>query len=175
MVLPFAIVRDGDTLLLHGSTGAGVLRVLLGGAPVAVSATLVDGLVVARSAFDHSMNYRSAVVFGVPEVLDGEAKAAALEVLVDRLLPGRSTEIRPSTRKELASTVLLRLPLDQVSVKVRTGPPNTAADDGEDRAVWAGVLPVATWAGEPVAHIDVPAGLDPPPSVRAAQQRLRQT
>jgi nitroimidazol reductase NimA-like FMN-containing flavoprotein (pyridoxamine 5'-phosphate oxidase superfamily) len=173
VVIPFACVRDGESLLLHGSTGAGVLRSAASGAPVSVAVTLVDGLVVARSVFDNSMNYRSAVVFGVPEVLEGDAMLAALRVLVDRLLPGRWDEVRPSTRKELAATLMLRLPLDEASVKVRAEAVSAEPDDGEDRAVWAGVLPLTTWPGDPVTHGDVPPEIGVPASVLATRDRLR--
>ncbi len=139
VVLPFACARDGDWLLLHGSTGAGLLRACAAGQPISAAITHLDGLVVARSTFDNSMNYRSAVVFGVPEVLAGAEQERALDILVDHLLPGRSAEVRRSSRKELAATSVLRVRLDQVSVKVRTGGPSVAPDDGEDRTVWAGV------------------------------------
>lgn len=172
VVLPFACARDGDALLLHGSTGAGVMRLVTGGAPVSVGITLTDGLVVARSLFDHSLNYRSLVAFGVPEVLEGEEKTAALDVLVEHLLPGRSDEVRPSTAKELAATMVLRLPLDEVSVKVRAAPPTVADDDGEDREVWAGLVPLTTRAGEPLPHPSVPPGVNVPSSVITVRRRL---
>jgi uncharacterized protein len=173
VVIPFACARDDDALLLHGSTGAGVLRAAASGAPVSVAVTLVDGLVVARSVFDNSMNYRSVVAFGVPEVLEGAEKLAALRVLVDRVLPGRWDEVRPSSRQELAGTLMLRLSLDEVSVKVRAGAVTASADDGEDRSVWAGVLPLTTVAGDPVSHGDVPASVPVPASVRSTRDRLR--
>jgi nitroimidazol reductase NimA-like FMN-containing flavoprotein (pyridoxamine 5'-phosphate oxidase superfamily) len=173
VVLPFACARDGDGLLLHGSTGAGLLREAQAGAPIAVGVTLVDGVVVARSVFDNSMNYRSVVVFGVPDVLDGPAKERALRRLVDHLLPGRWDEVRPSNGREIAATLVLRLSLDEASVKVRAEAVTTDPDDGEDRAVWAGVLPTVTLAGDPVSHGDVPAGVVTPPSVIAAADRMR--
>jgi uncharacterized protein len=173
VVIPFACARDEDALLLHGSTGSGVLRAAEAGEPVSVGVTLLDGLVVARSVFDNSMNYRSVVAFGVPEVLAGEAKIDALRALVDRVLPGRWDEVRPSTRKELAKTLILRLDLDEVSVKVRSGPVTADDDDGEDRAAWTGVVPLATWAGAPVTHGDVPADVPVPGSVRTLVGRLR--
>jgi uncharacterized protein len=173
VVIPFACARDGDSLLLHGSTAAGLLREAVAGSPVSVGVTLVDGLVVARSAFDNSMNYRSVVAFGVPEVLDGDAKELALHRLVDHILPGRWNEVRPTSRRELAATLMLRLALDQVSVKVRCEAVTARPDDGENRGVWAGVLPTITWACEPVTHGDVPPGVMVPPSVLAAADRLR--
>lgn len=172
VVLPFACARDGDWLLLHGSTGAGLLQACAAGQPISAAITHVDGLVVARSTFDNSMNYRSAVVFGVPEVLAGADQARALDVLVDHLMPGRSQEVRPSTPKELAATRVLRLPLDEVSVKVRTGGPTVAEDDGEDRAAWAGVLPLRQYVEPPVAHPTVADDQSVPDSVRRAARRF---
>ncbi len=171
VVIPFAVARAGDALLLHGSTGAGLLRATGTGAPISVAITHLDGLVVARSVFDNSMNYRSVVAFGVPEVLEGEAKTDALQILTDHLLPGRWDEVRPSTTREVAATLVLRLPLDEVSVKVRDAPPTVAADDGEDRSAWAGLLPLALAAGEPITHPNVPDDIPVPDSVRAAKAR----
>lgn len=173
VVIPFACARDESDLLLHGSTGSGVLMAAEAGEPASVGVTLLDGLVVARSVFDNSMNYRSVVAFGVPEVLEDEAKIEALRVLVDRILPGRWDEVRESTRKEFAKTLILRLDLDEVSVKVRSGAMTAAADDGEDRAAWTGVVPLTTRAGEPVTHGDVPADVPVPESVRTFAGRLR--
>ena len=171
LVIPFACARDGDTLLLHGSTGSGLLRIAAAGEPVAVGVTLLDGLAVARSTFDNSMNYRSVVAFGVPEVLEGEAKEAALHQLTEHLLPGRSAEVRPSTRKEYAATLVFRLPLDRVSVKVRDGEA-VEEPDGEDQSVWAGLVPFSTAIHEPIPDPGVTA--DVPDSVRAATARFAQ-
>ena len=169
MVIPFACARDGDSLLLHGSTGSGLLRIAASGQPISVGVTLLDGLAVARSAFDSSMNYRSVVAFGVPEVLSGEEKEAALHHLTEHLLPGRSNEVRPSTRKEYAATLILRLRLDRVSVKIRDGEA-VEEPDGEDQSVWAGILPFGTAAHEPVPDPGVTAEV--PASVRAAAARF---
>lgn len=171
VLLPFACARDGDHLLLHGSTGAGVLR-LASAEPVAVGVTHLDGLVFARSLFESSMHYRSAVVLGAAEVLEGEAKERALEVLSDHLMPGRSAEVRGNARKELAATLVLRVPLDRFSVKVSDGPADDP-DDGESRDVWAGILPLSLRAGEPVAAQDVLPGAPVPASVRRAAARGR--
>lgn len=171
VVLPFACARDGDFLLLHGSTGAGVLRIAAR-EPVSVAVTHLDGLVFARSLFESSMHYRSAVVLGRAEVLDGAARDAALERLSDHLLPGRTGEVRASSRKELAATLVLRVPLDRFSVKVSDGPAHDP-EDGESRRVWAGVLPLGLVAGEPVAAPDVPPSVPAPESVRRAAARGR--
>lgn len=170
LVLPFACARDGDSLLLHGSTGSGLLRAAAG-TPVCVEVTHLDGLVFARTTFDSSMRYRSAVVHGVATPLEGEEKAAALRTLSDHLFPGRTTELRDSTAKELAATLVLRVPLDTASVKVAAGPPEVDPDDHEPREVWAGVLPLRLTAGEPQPAPDVPAGVPVPQSVRRAAAR----
>jgi nitroimidazol reductase NimA-like FMN-containing flavoprotein (pyridoxamine 5'-phosphate oxidase superfamily) len=173
VVIPFACARDGNSLLLHGSTGSGLMREAAEGQPVSVAVTHVDGIVVARSVFDNSMNYRSVVAFGMPEVLEGDDKNRALHTLTDHLLPGRWDEVRPNSRKEIAATLVLRLPLDEVSVKVRAAAASSEPDDGENRGVWAGVLPMTVWAAEPVTNGDVPDGVPVPRSVQAAQARIR--
>ncbi|MFD6100028.1 pyridoxamine 5'-phosphate oxidase family protein [Nocardiopsis flavescens] len=145
-VLPTAYGRVGDTLYLHGSTGA---RSLDTGGEVCVAVTLVDGLVLARSAFHHSVNHRSAVVYGRPRVVDDEdERTAGLRALTEQVAPGRWDAVRVPTRKEMAATRVLALSLAEASVKVRTGPP---VDDEEDLAldVWAGVVPVRSVFGEP--------------------------
>ncbi len=172
-VIPFAVARDGDALLLHGSTGAGLLRAAASGARISVAITHLDGLVVARSTFDNSMNYRSVVAFGIPEVLEGDAKIDALRVLTDHLLPGRWDEVRASSTRELAATLMLRLPLDEASVKVRAAPVTAEPDDGEDQSVWAGIVPVSVVAGTPETHPGVPPSVPVPASVGAAVARLR--
>ena len=170
VVLPFACARDGDSLLLHGSTGSGLLRAATG-TPVCVSVTHLDGLVFARTTFDSSMRYRSAVVHGVATPLAGEEQATALRVLSDHLFPGRTAEVRDNTAKEVAATLVLRVPLDTASVKVAAGPPQVDPDDHEPRDVWAGVLPLRLTAGEPQPAPDVPAGVPVPESVRRAAAR----
>ena len=168
VAIPFACARDGDSLLLHGSTGAGTMLAVEAGRPISVSITLLDGMVVARSLFDNSMNYRSAVIFGVPEILDGDAKLEALTWITDRYLPGRSAEVRPPNRRELAATRILRLPLEEASVKLRSGPPS---DEDEDSRIWAGVVPLRLVADPPVTRTDVPAGTPVPGSVQAMIRR----
>ena len=166
VVLPLACARWGEELLLHGSTGGGLLRAAAAGAPLTATVTLLDGVVYVRSLFDISMNYRSAMVLGTARVLTGDEALEGLRVLSEHLVPGRWAEVREPTAKELASTAVLSLPLAEASVKIRTGDPSSDPDDGEDRAVWAGVLPLAVTAGAPVAAADVPAGVGVPASVR---------
>jgi nitroimidazol reductase NimA-like FMN-containing flavoprotein (pyridoxamine 5'-phosphate oxidase superfamily) len=144
IVLPTMHARIDDTLYLHGAAGNAMLRTLAAGAPVCVTVTLLDGLVLARSAFHHSMNYRSVVVFGTATAVDDRgAKLAALEALIERIHPGRWAEARRPTDAELRQTLVVALPLDEASAKVRTGPP---IDDPEDYAldVWAGEIPLET-------------------------------
>jgi len=168
VVLPQLHARVDDVLYLHGSTGArGMLAASGRGLDVCVTVTLVDGLVLARSAFNHSVNYRSVVVHGTATVVDdiGE-KAAALDALVDAVVPGRAAASRPGTRKELAATTVLRLPLEEVSVKVRSGPPIDDADD-LDLPHWAGVLPLALVPGAPVPAPELPPDAEVPEHVRS--------
>ena len=172
LVLPFACARDGESLLLHGSTGSGLMR-LAADEPVCVTVTHLDGLVYARTTFDSSMRYRSAVVHGVARPVPAEEKDHALQVLSDHLFAGRTTEVRASTPKELAATLVLRVSLEQASVKVAAGPPEVDPDDVEPRSVWAGVLPLSTVAGEPLPSPDVPEGVDVPASVLRAAARSR--
>jgi nitroimidazol reductase NimA-like FMN-containing flavoprotein (pyridoxamine 5'-phosphate oxidase superfamily) len=149
VVIPTLHARLGDRLYLHGSAASRMLGTLQKGVPVCATATLIDGLVLARSAFHHSVNYRSVVVFGTATLLEpGEETVKALELFTEKLVPGRWADVRPPTRKELKGTKVLSLALDEASAKVRTGPP---IDDDEDYdlPVWAGVLPLATEAAEP--------------------------
>jgi uncharacterized protein len=170
LVLPFACARDGDHVLLHGSTGSGLLRIAAGD-EVCVEVTHVDGLVFARTTFDSSMRYRSAVVHGVAEEVPADDKARALDLLSDHLFPGRTTEVRAPTAKELAATLVLRVSLESASVKVAAGPPEADADDHEPRSVWAGIVPMALRADQPLVAPDVPDGVDVPASVRATLAR----
>jgi nitroimidazol reductase NimA-like FMN-containing flavoprotein (pyridoxamine 5'-phosphate oxidase superfamily) len=173
VVLPVGYARDQDSMLLHGSTGSGLLREAAQGVPLTATVTLLDGLVYARSLFDSSMNYRTAVVYGTAVPVEGTAKLAALRLLSDHLMPGRWEEVREPTRRELAATLVLRLPLTEASVKLRAADSEAEPDDGEDRAVWAGVLPLALAAGPPVADPDVPTAVPVPASVAAARARHR--
>jgi nitroimidazol reductase NimA-like FMN-containing flavoprotein (pyridoxamine 5'-phosphate oxidase superfamily) len=165
-MIPTIYGRDGDRLLLHGAAANHVLKAAARGAELTVTVTLVDGLVLARSMFHHSVNYRSVVMFGrATGIEDPEEKAAALALVVDRLLPGRAADARPPSDAELASTRVLSLPLDEVSAKVRSGGP---VDDEEDMdlPVWAGVLPLHLAAG---AY--QPEGVLPPPAYLVQPQR----
>jgi uncharacterized protein len=149
VVIPTLHARLGDRLYLHGSAASRMLRTLAKGVPVCATATLVDGLVLARSAFHHSVNYRSVVVFGTATLMDpGEETVKVLELFTEKLVPGRWADVRPPTRQELKGTKVLSLPLDEASAKVRTGPP-IDEDEDYDLPVWAGVLPLATEVAEP--------------------------
>jgi uncharacterized protein len=148
VVLPTAYARRGDTLYLHGSS-ANRSIMAADGQPVCITVTHLDGLVCARAAFSHSVNYRSAMVFGVASlVTDDGQRLAALRAVTEQLIPGRWETLRAPTRKELAATAVLSVPLTEASVKIRTGPP---ADEPADLAagVWAGVVPIALAFGEP--------------------------
>lgn len=168
VVIPMFCVRDGDTLLLHGAPASGVIR-RGRGTQVCVTMTVLDGLVLARSAFHHSVNYRCAVVVGeAVEVTDADEKAAALDRFVEALVPGRSGDLRPMTDKEFRGTSVLRLSLAESSAKVRSGDP---VDDDEDLElpIWAGVVPLEHRFGAPVDATDLIAGVDVPASVSALE------
>ena len=157
-VIPTGYARVGETVYIHGSAASRMLRTLDQGVDVCLTVTLVDGFVLARSAFHHSMNYRSVVVLGKARlVTDTQEKVAALRSFTNHILPGRWDEVRQPTEQELKATSVLALPLDEVSAKVRTGPP---IDDEEDYAfpVWAGVVPLRARVAEPVPDARVPAG-----------------
>lgn len=149
VVIPMVYVRDGESVLLHGSRKSRLMRVLAAGAPLCLAVTHIDGLVLARSAFHHSMNFRSVVVHGVAAPVAPAEKAAALALFVERLAAGRSREARAPNAQELKATEVLRLPLVEVAAKVRTGGP---VDDAEDMnwPIWAGVIPVEQRLGEAV-------------------------
>jgi uncharacterized protein len=156
VVIPTGYARMEDTLYIHGSQASRMLRNLEKGIDVCLTVTLVDGLVLARSAFHHSMNYRSVVVFGRAQLLDQtDEKLAALRALSEHFIPGRWDEVRPPSDAEMQMTTVLCLPLDEVSAKVRTGPP---IDDEEDYdlAVWAGVIPLKLLADQPIADPRLP-------------------
>jgi hypothetical protein len=161
VVIPTLHVRVGSHVYLHGSAASRALRESKG-AEVCLTATLVDGLVLTRAVMHHSANYRSAMLFGVAEWIDDEEeKLTALEALVEKLVPGRWGDARVPTAKELRATALLRIPLEEASAKVRTGPP---VDDEEDMGlpVWAGVVGLRTVAGEPEPDELLAPGIQPP-------------
>ncbi|MFI6868245.1 pyridoxamine 5'-phosphate oxidase family protein [Nocardia sp. NPDC050406] len=167
VVIPTIYGRDGDTLYLHGSTGAGNLRAALTG-PVSVAVTLVDGIVYARSAMHFSANYRSAVVHGRPvEVTDPQRRLHALRVITERAAPGAWPTVRPPHKKELAATMVLALDLTEASVKVRAGDPRDDAADIAAGTAWAGVLPLHQVWGEPIPSADLAPGIEVPDHVRA--------
>jgi nitroimidazol reductase NimA-like FMN-containing flavoprotein (pyridoxamine 5'-phosphate oxidase superfamily) len=150
LVLPTTFVRMGRAIYLHGAAANRTLRAGAAGAELCAAVTLLDGLVLARSAFHHSMNYRSAVIFGrAREVTDPAEKTRALAALVDRFVAGRSRQVRPPSQAELAATLLLALPLDEASVKVRSGPPLPDEEADAGWPAWSGVIPVALRAGAP--------------------------
>ncbi|MGE7390517.1 pyridoxamine 5'-phosphate oxidase family protein [Streptomyces sp. NPDC004126] len=170
VVLPTLYGRVGETLYVHGSTGS---RPLLAagkadpGLAVCLTVTHVDGLVLAKSAFHHSMNYRSVVVHGTAyQVTDEEECRIALDALVDQVVPGRSADSRPANAKELAATAVIRLDLNEVSAKVRTGGPNDDAED-LDLPFWSGVVPVAPAYGTPVPYADLAPGIAVPDYITA--------
>lgn len=164
VVIPMGYALQGESLVLHGSPRSRLMQSLANGAPMSAAVTLLDGLVLARSTFHHSMNYRSVVIQGRgEEVTDPEEKAAALEAFVEHLLPGRSREAREADAKELEATLVVRLPLTEASAKIRSGPPKEAARD-QDLPVWAGILPLAKGYSTPLP--DEGTGDSPlPPSV----------
>jgi nitroimidazol reductase NimA-like FMN-containing flavoprotein (pyridoxamine 5'-phosphate oxidase superfamily) len=163
VVIPMLHARDGDRLLIHGSPASRLLRAGKGGVDLCATVTLVDGIVLARSAFHHSLNYRSVVAIGrATPVADLDERRAALDVLVEACVPGRTADARPPNDKELRGTLVLALPLDECSVKVRTGPPN---DEEADMGlpVWAGVIPLTTTPGAPVPSPDLAPTIPTPP------------
>jgi uncharacterized protein len=161
-VIPTGFGRAGDVLYLHGSAASRMLRTLAEGVDVCVTVTVVDGIVLARSAFHHSMNYRSVVVLGTARLIEDEAeKTTALRAISEHIIRGRWDDVRKPTAQELKATAVLVLPIAEASAKIRTGPP---LDDEEDYAlpVWAGVLPLSISAGEPVADSRLAAGVKAP-------------
>ena len=168
-VLPYGYVRDGNRILIHGSTGARFMRELAKGAPTCITVTHLDGLVVARTTFDSSMNYRSVVILGKAEEISGEEKATLLDKLSDGLLPGRTSEVRASTKKEIAATTLLALSLEEAAVKVRSGPPSD--DEGSGTGIWSGIIPISIVAGDAIPSDEESALLPIPESVKRYQEK----
>lgn len=166
-VIPTIHARLGDRLVVHGSAASRMLRTLTGGVPVCITVTLVDGLVLARSAFHHSMNYRSVVVLGTATAVTEPAeKVAALEAIVEHVVPGRTPEVRAPTAQELKATAVLSIALDEASAKIRTGGP---IDDEADLALpcWAGVIPMRLTPASPIPDSLLREGITPSPVVLA--------
>lgn len=160
-VVPVACARDNDALLFHGSSASRLFKALGSGTPCCATITLLDGLVVARSAFESSMNYRSVMVLGRAQLLEGDDKARALDVITEHLMPGRLADVRPTVAQELKATAVARLPLDEFSVKVREGGPDEPEED-RGLAIWAGVVPLVSSYGPAITESDVPEGVAVP-------------
>jgi nitroimidazol reductase NimA-like FMN-containing flavoprotein (pyridoxamine 5'-phosphate oxidase superfamily) len=166
IVIPTSYVRVEGDLYIHGSAASRMLRSLEEGIDVCVTVTLIDGLVLARSAFHHSINYRSVVIFGTATVVDDpDEKLKALHAFTDHVVPGRWEEVRLPTEAEIRATLVLKLPLVEVSAKVRVGPPIDDEDDYE-LSVWAGVVPLNLRAGAPVDDDRLTAGIEAPDYAR---------
>ncbi|MEZ4963088.1 MAG: pyridoxamine 5'-phosphate oxidase family protein [Saprospiraceae bacterium] len=164
-VIPTSYGRDGDKVYLHGSSKSRMLAHLDQGFPICLTVTHLDGLVLARSAFHHSVNYRSAVLFGTAHIIDGEEKERALFLISENILKGRWDEVRGPNAQEMKATSVLRLDVETASAKIRTGPPG---DDEEDYAlpIWAGIVPVVQQYGPPVNDPLLTAGIPIPESIK---------
>jgi uncharacterized protein len=173
VVIPTAIARDGDRLLVHGSTGSGWLRQAASGSPVCVAVTDLSGIVVARSSFESSFRYRSAVLFGTFTRLSGPDVRRALDVVTERFLPGRLAEIRGPRRRELAATMVLSMPIRDWSMKISGSWP-TDPDDDIAGGAWAGLVPFQAQVGDPEPAPDLRAGIPVPASVHAITLRCPQ-
>lgn len=161
VVIPVLYARDGDRVLLHGSNSMGIARAVRSGSPLCVSVTHVDGLVVARSSFNSSANYRSVVIHGDGRLLDGVEKREALDHIIEKLIPGRIADIRKSTDSEVGQTAVIEIMLDETSTKVRQGDPEDDPDD-MDSDVWAGVIPYSIVTGEPIPATDLAPDIEIP-------------
>jgi uncharacterized protein len=170
-VIPTLHARRGEVIYIHGSAASRAIRALATGAPACLTVTMLDGIVLARSAFHHSVNYRSVMVLGGARPVEGPAeRLAALEAFTERLVPGRWAEVRPPSPKELKGTSVLAMALEECSAKVRTGPP---VDDEEDYAldIWAGVVPLRMTAGPPAPDARLAADIEPSAAVRSLSDR----
>jgi nitroimidazol reductase NimA-like FMN-containing flavoprotein (pyridoxamine 5'-phosphate oxidase superfamily) len=166
-VIPTLHARMDDRVYVHGSSASRTLRTLAAGIPACLTVTLLDGVVLARSVFEHSMNYRSVVVLGAATVVDDPAeKLLALEAFTEKLLPGRWAEARPPTRTELKATSVLTLPLDEASAKIRDGGPDDGDSPDADLDVWAGHVPLVVRALAPVPDPGLRPGIPVPPGLR---------
>ena len=165
-VVPTLHARVGDRVYVHGSAASRTLKELAAGIPACLTVTLLDGIVLARSIFEHSMNYRSVVVLGTATpVIEPDEKATALEAFSEKVLPGRWAEARPPTAKELKATSILRLPLDEASAKIRTGGPEDGDTPDAELDVWAGHLPLVVRALAPVPDPTLRPGIPIPPAL----------
>lgn len=165
-VVPTLVVRIGDQAYIHGSPASTLLRAGKGGADLCLTATLLDGLVLARSAFHHSANYRSVIAYGRGRWVEGDEKSAAMDAIVEKVSPGRLPHLRPMTRNELAGTGIVAIALDRATAKVRTGGPIDDEAD-HDLGIWAGVVPIEASFGEPIPDRRNPEGLAVPEHVVA--------
>jgi len=173
IVIPVGYARDRDALLIHGSSASRMFKLLDSGSPTCVTVTLFDGLVLARSLFESSMNYRCAMVFGTATRLDGQAELDALKVVTGHLMPGRWEDARTPTPKELKATMTMSLPLDEYSVKISEGPPEDLDEDLESvagKAIWAGHIPVFEQLGVPIPDQFVPLGTPVPDYMKTWQR-----
>jgi len=171
--IPMMYARLDDSVFIHGSTASRATKTLATGAPACLTVTHVDGLVLARSAFEHSANYRSAILVGrFQAVARKELKERAFEAFTNKVVPGRWNEVREPNPKELRSSMILEMPIDEAAVKVRTGPPSD--DDSPDASLptWAGVVPLETTVGTPTPSPGLAAGIPVPESVRRLAVRL---
>jgi uncharacterized protein len=171
VVIPTGIARDGDRVLIHGSTGSGWMRGVGAGRQVCVTVTDLNGIVVARSSFESSFRYRSAVLFGTFDQLSGSDASRALDVIIEHFLPGRRAEIRGTSRRELAATMVLAMPIQDWSLKISGSWPTDPADDVAG-STWAGVIPFHVQYGDPLPAPDLRAGIPVPASVRALTDSL---
>ena len=164
LVIPMTYGRSGNTLYLHGSTGSRLMRLLAENSNVCISITELNALKVARSTFNSGMHYRAVVIFGKAKLVADDEKLAALDALSDGLIPGRNPEARPTTKKELAATIIISVELDETSVKISK---NEVDDPEEDmnKGYWAGIIPLKTIAGNPIPADQEAAGLPVPPSI----------
>lgn len=171
VVIPMLYARDGDQLLLHGSVRGRLMRALASGAKVCVTVTLLDGLVLARSAFNHSANYRSVIIFGQARPLRTlEEKRVALDKLVEYVIPGRTADARGGSASEIKATAIVAINMDEFSIKTRSGPPeDKPADLG--LAVWAGEVPLGIHCGAPRPAPDMEQGIELPPYLAALVSR----
>jgi len=165
-VIPTLHARIGDVVYVHGSAASRTLRALGDGIPACLTVTLLDGIVLARSIFEHSMNYRSVVVLGTATAVeDADEKRRVLEAFTEKLLPGRWVEARQPTRKELKATSILHLPLDEASAKIRAGGPDDGDTADAELDVWAGYVPLVVAALPPVPDASLRAGIPVPPGI----------